>query len=200
MGHGKKQYQDFLKTKGILSSMTLGAQGWSAHSVDPEQLSGPQVYLYVLDYETSWSWMASVQLEVFQQVAEKFKSMPHEWATLRGMLGKSIEQQAENAKRVTAQPPSPAAAHPGRPQQWEQELAMMVTGYAGTTKTGNTPGAIRPGCHFLMHRYTTRDNTPLLRPYLTGPEDTGPLTAERFFMLVGHVVGLDREAHPDWFR
>lgn len=61
--------QGYLKTKGILSSMTLKGKGWEPKSIDAEQLLAPQVFVYVVDFPTRWTWLASVPFDSFNTVA-----------------------------------------------------------------------------------------------------------------------------------
>ncbi|WP_176089285.1 hypothetical protein [Achromobacter anxifer] len=200
----EKLLQNHLKTRGFLTSMTLSAQGWNTESLDPKQLVGPQVHVYAADYPTRWSWMACIQLEAFKMIASRFHNSKAEWQLVRNGLGSHIKDAAARARATgaatTAGHEPAAASRPGEPQEWEQQMGMLLAAYSSTTKTGTAPGAITAGCHFVVLRYQTRAGETMLRPFISGAEGLGgPLHADRFDAMVSYVIGLDQQSHPEWF-
>lgn len=64
-----KLTRDFWKTKAHLYSATLGAAGWNANIADAEIASWPQVFLYIFDRPTEFTWMVSISLDTFAKLS-----------------------------------------------------------------------------------------------------------------------------------
>lgn len=197
MKNSQQLFQDFLKTHAVIASMTLGGQGWKTNSVDADQLLEPQVYVYAVDCLTGWSWMASIPLKSFTDISSWFKSKRAEWPVLHGALGTVIKNRATATAGTDSA--SAVGVQPGAPEQWEQELAMLIAGYSATTQVAKQEGAISTGSHFIVHRYEAKRGGTRLRPFVHRPVAGGVMDSQFFSGLSSHVIGLDQAAHPEWF-
>lgn len=173
------------KTRRILTSMQLGASGWTAHQVNPEELRGPQVFLYVWDRPTQWAWMCAVPLEVFEKVTADVRGLQAEWDGIRGHLARLIN-----------------SASAGEPLEvaTETELGILLSAYAGTTQVlGVARETGMRELHFVVLNYRANNlRDGKLRPFVL-PSERAILPGHEFYSRVQEVVSLDSKRHPEWF-
>lgn len=177
------------KTRRILTTLTLDAQGWTAGKVHPGDLVGPQVRLYFWDLPTRWAWLCSLRVDSFQKVASDAQRAPYDWPAIRGCVAHVAAQAAEG------HPPAPLAG-----ADWEQQLGGLLAAYAGTTQTWEAAGRLAAGGHFIVLNYRpvgVADGN--LRPFVLGAPPEFILPAAEFEARVREVVAIDRERHPEWF-
>lgn len=178
------------KTRKILTTVTLGAAGWQAGKVVPDQLIGPQVRLYVWDRPTGWAWTCSVAREDFLRIASESSGKKANWDAIRGCVAYVV------ARAAGGSPPAPVSS-----TDWETQLAVLLSAYAGSTQTWAAAGKLAEGGHFVVLNYrpaTVADGK--LRPFVLGGAAEEIVSAEEFMDRVREVEGIDLQRHPEWFR
>lgn len=185
----------FEKTNSILKSATASAAGWDATVHNQSELSGKQVFLYVWDQPTDWLWMTSVSVMQFHKVTEQSSRDQKLKESIVGSLGHLIALCA--AGRFPEK-------HNG--QTWEDQLGLMASIYAGTTRTYEHLDRLVDGGHFLVLNYhkplginPKSDFTCSLRPAGAISGTNEPLTVEDTVAKIQQVLAIDQERHPEWF-
>lgn len=99
-----------------------------------------QVYLYLWDQASQWSWMCSVPVADFVTITAKARKAKSEWENLRGALAQVIhdalqqpdlEQSTEMTDKI------------GNPLIWADSLGLILSAYIGTTQTFEVAGPSR---------------------------------------------------------
>lgn len=115
--------QDFRRTKRILRSTELDLSGWNLERFDAEKMRGSMVNCYLFDLPTRWIWMCSVPSDEFVSVSEQSHGTQALINEVRSGLAGLIGRRADGK-------PTP----PVNGQDWEDQLALFLCAYAGTTQ------------------------------------------------------------------
>ena len=179
-------YKGSLLTRGRIETMQLGANGWNAGHMCPENLVGPLVYLYLWDDLTSWAWVCSIQQSAFDKVAkEAIKDKPR-WQDIRNGLS-----------AVIAMVTRPGAV---LDEDTANTLALLATSYAATTSTFELADHLKRGGHFFILNYRVAGTTSgLLRPVARPAGEPGVIPAAEYLGMIDTVHAMDMENHPEWF-
>lgn len=178
------EFDDLLKT--LVIRAPLETQGWDSVIHNLEIASGPQVFLYVHDLATQWTWMAGVGRDDFCKAAKLGgKLKPKRVSDVRGAVLSAVIELAGKAGNTEA----------------EQALGLALSLYAGGTQTFQAAGGFKEGGHFcvILYRENAEAQEASLRPF-TFPGSLGkPIAADAFMGAVQQVVQIDRARHPEWF-
>lgn len=179
------------KTQTILTSLKHGAAGWKIGKHNPEHLEGPTVGLYLYDRPTDWAWVGIVPLESFHQATRTAQANPNLWEALRGGL-------AHVASNVANGTPVPDQCG----HDWEEQLAIFLAAYAGTTQVLRLAEGLPAGGHFIVlnYRASREQHEGILRPVVLPGPVTDPLGSAEFTARLRQVMAIDRGNHPEWFR
>lgn len=185
----KKLLEQTLKTRAILTTMTLTASGWSADIKDEQALAGPMIRLYVWDRPSEWCWMCAVPRDAFLLVARASQAAPANWELYRAAVAIHLFEAARGS----------AAATFGA--DWEHQLAAALSAYAGTTQTWKAADELAEGGHFIVcnYRATLLERDGRLRPFVA-PGGDSALPADGLLEVIEQVVAIDQKRHPEWFR
>ena len=183
--------QDFRRTKRILRSTELDLSGWNLERFDAEKMRGSMVNCYLFDLPTRWIWMCSVPSDEFVSVSEQSHGTQALINEVRSGLAGLIGRRADGK-------PTPSV----NGQDWEDQLALFLCAYAGTTQIWGLTDHFRNGGHFVVINYRKpRAGSSSLRPFAI-PEKGNPgslVPAEEFISIVERVIAQDRQTHPEWF-
>lgn len=192
----EKAQQEFWKTKSVLMSAEAAASGWDLRVVDPQMMAGGDtVSLYVWDRPTNWVWTCSIDRTQFHKAAEKASGSGRKIVdSIRGDLAYAVAQAAAG---------TPMSRRDGL--GWEEELALLLSAYAGTTKTYRATDGFKNGGSFIVLNYRTGLIAEgILRPVampLRSPEEKNALLPfETLQNTIKEVVNLDLMNHPEWFE
>lgn len=179
------------KTQTVLTNLKQGAAGWKTGKVIPEHLGGPLMCLYIYDRPTDWAWMCAVPLDSFHQAARLSQASPALWEALRGGLAHIVANVANGT------PVPPQQGH-----DWEEQLAIFLAAYAGTTHVIQRAAGFPVGGHFIVLNYrASRDELEgLLRPVAAPGPTREPLPSVEFMARLQQVMDIDRINHPEWLR
>ncbi|MCC5611224.1 hypothetical protein LC612_31825 [Nostoc sp. CHAB 5834] len=184
-----KKDKDLQRTKAFLASMKLHAAGWQVGTTNQEHAGASSVVLYLYDQPTGWTWLCSVPQETFTATSTEAHNTPALTESIRGGLGKLIQSCADTGS-------APALED----LDWESQLALTATAYAGTTKTWEIMKKMSEGGHFIVLNYRkTGKIEGMLRP-VAMPGNDGFIPADEFQDLVKQVMAGDKARHPEWFR
>lgn len=176
------------QSKAFIATNTLSATGWQARTVNPEGLLGEQVYLYVWDRESNWAWSCSLSLEQFNYYATKSAEDLSQASKYCDTLAAAIREIS------TGRAPTSIG------DDWESLLAMLVSAYAGTTKTWELSKRMSQGGHFFVCHYSRTNSSALLRPAVRVDQANSILPAAAFWQTIKAITDKDRESHPEWFK
>lgn len=186
----EKLLKGFGRTKRHLTSAVIGAAGWEIRQFDAEASSGPQVFLYVFDKPTGFTWMGAIPRDEFVRISTLSSREPNKIDAVRnGLTGLLYHAAATDASM-------PDCGH-----EWELQLATLMSAYAGTTKTWVEASRMLDGGHFVVlnYRISAASENSMLRPFVL--RDTGSvLSVERLQECIQKVLERDLDVHPEWFR
>lgn len=168
----------------------LDVAGWDANIYAPETLGKP-VFLYVWDQPTKWVWSCAVPRAGFYEVASAWatgKRTAGEVEGVRNGLGSLISGSAGQVKPVPVGEPN-----------WEEQLALALSAYAGTTRIFEAAGRLEDGGHFVVMHYRKGGSSEgKLRPFVV-PDSSGTiLPADELLGRIDSVLAMDKERHPEW--
>lgn len=183
---------DLKKTKLFIDSMKLGAGGWKQGKVG-DGLPGPHVYLYLIDQPgpEHWVWMCSCARDGFVQTSTDASADTAQWQQYRNALSGMLHDLTRGVI------PPPVQGH-----DWETQLAMVASAYAGTTKVWQLADALKGGGHFIVLNYRAKGaSVGNLRPFcLPGDGDANSaLPVGDLMQMVIDVMIKDMNNHPEWF-
>lgn len=185
-----RPYSDIWKTKKLIAESLVRSAGWTPSVRDVAISSAPQIFLYVWDMPSDWVWMCTASLEEFRKLSRAAQDGAVEAETVRGLLGSVI-----------------GAAADGRPPQeqcdmdWEEQLGLALSLYAGGTTTYKAANGFPEGGHFIVLNYRSAGaRTSKLRPFAAPGRAQVPLSPEVLLAHKAQVLALDRGRHPEWFE
>lgn len=177
------------KTRVILETLTLQAAGWTPGTLNAIPLTGPQIKLYVWDRPTNWAWLCSVPAPFFRDAVRHARLHDKDWADIRGIVAYLVAQAA------TGTPPPTVSGH-----DWEHQLALGLSLYAGTTQTLAAADDLQQGGHFCVSNYRRAgERDGKLRPFVLGGPPDAVVPADDFCTMVQEVQSMDLARHPEWF-
>lgn len=186
-----KTLQDFdnmLETLGIGAS--LEHKGWDSAVLNLNAAKGDQVFLYIHDIPTRWTWMVSVAREGFHAAAKiGGKLSPEKTIELRHSLSSiALDLAAKNAVAGTSEE--------------EMLLGNAMCLYAGGTQTFKAAEGFKDGGHFCVILYRKDRNAEkiTLRPFAMPGSTDKPIPANVFVDAVLQVTEIDMARHPEWFK
>jgi hypothetical protein len=176
---------DLLKKLTHQAGMNL--HGWNGVAHKTSLLDGEQVYIYLFDEKTRWSWMASVQREDFIKLTgDGARLSSKNTEGIRGALASQLAIWADRkGERTTTE---------------EDEIGVAAMLYAGGTQTCKTKGASVLG-HFFIILYRGKNGAKeggLLRPFAMSYTDGQVLDADDYMETIQQVLDLDLANHPEW--
>jgi hypothetical protein len=179
------------RTKAFLTEMSFKAAGWNPVLHDAHASSEPTVYVYCYDAPTKWSWMCTVPVTSFLKTSQAgFEDTEHT-EDFRGGLSFVMANAAEGI------PPAQSDE-----LDWERQLAVLLTLYAGGTQIWQMVNRFADGGHFIVLNYRkpgSRDG--MLRPAALPPQPNESIISSEYFRaLVEQVMAQDRNRHPEWFK
>jgi hypothetical protein len=179
----------FWKTRTFVKSAEFEAAGWDHNVHDIEESTGPQVYSYLYDHATGWTWLCTSPVESFNRAAESTRVDATLAEAARSGLGEVLSRAADGS------PPG----HIG-PLSWQEQLALLAATYAGTTKTWAAADRFAEGGHFVVIHYRASGALAgALRPFaLNYGQQVIP--AGMLLESVQKVISLDSVRHPDWLE
>lgn len=182
------EFDGMLKT--IVASTISGAQGWDAKIHDPVIASKPQMFIYVHDSATKWSWMVSVSRDEFQRVAKIGESLNAKRSRdVRDAVSSCITNLAR--KNAVA----------GEAEE-EKGLGLAMCLYAGGTKTFQAAKRFKGGGHFcvILYRKDEASDKSILRPFALSGSLDRPIAIENFTAAIFQVAQMDAARHPEWLK
>lgn len=163
--------------------------GWEVEIQDADVLAapGPKAYLYMFDRLSGWTWMAAVSLQDFHRIAAEGRAMGagERQAVCAGLA----DLAASVANR------SVALDHDAM-----HRLAVLLSLYAGGTKTFQAANGFPDGAHFVAIVYREQGGGALLRPFAMAAAPGAPVAADVLAVSVGQVMQIDWERHPEWLK
>lgn len=187
-----KSMLEFWKTKRILTPMVMGSLGWEGRIHKIEITTGPQVFLYLHDKATKWTWTCAVPRDLFQNACASFAKAYQKNPTLVTSARSGVASYTYQG--ATSGLPSTETG------DWEQQLGILLTSYACTTKTFEQSNGMQDGGHFVVISYRKHKQTAcLLRPFSMGNTQNTILPVEALNDAIHQVFIRDQAAHPEWF-
>lgn len=175
-----------LATVAAMARMKAGAAGWSLGAVEPDKVTGPQVFVYLRETKRDWLWACSIPAANFVKLTEE-RLTPKDLAEVRTALGARVALYSE----VDPTAVSPEAGN---------ELGILASLYAGSTQAVAIAGGLREGGHFFVGVYSDSSaGDTLLRPFVSGAKTGGLAPADMVQATFEIVEAQDRRAHPEWF-
>lgn len=176
---------NFKKKNGVLK---LAAElGWPVNGTDVIQTGEWQVFLYVHDVTSSFTWMGSAELSSFHQVSAAGALLSHD------LRQKVVDDLSTILLHVSEKEHVSAG---------EEELSLMLllSLYAGGTDSFLSAGRFEKGGHFIAMRYQPKGNKSMLRhfslPVMEQPCEQ--VSVEKFNLAIARVIALDKKNHPEW--
>lgn len=180
----KQEFDDYLQKLALKTKLEYF--GWNANVHDAKTANGPVIYVYLHDILTEFSWMASVDVDMFHQVSGK------------GMDISSREREIIVAEILRA---TIALIHdqstPADLKESERDLVFALTLYAGSTATYKTAKGLVDGGNFFVNLYRKNDRETMVRPYASPVSQA--IDWASYLHTVRQVIQLDRHNHPEWF-
>lgn len=185
-----KTLQDF---DNMLETLTVGAslehKGWDSAVHNLTAAKGDQVFLYVHDIATRWTWMVSVARAGFHTAANMGRNLGSDKTLdLRHALSSiAIGLAARNIAAGTSEE--------------EKMLGNALCLYAGGTKTFIAADEFKVGGHFcvILYRKDRQAEEVMLRPFALPGETDKPIPANILVDAVLQVAEIDKARHPEWF-
>lgn len=186
----EKLLKDFGETKKHITSAVLGAAGWEMRQFDALS-SGPQVFLYIFDKPTGFTWMGAIPRDEFIRISLRSARTPNKVNAVRNGLSAVIYDVA----------PKVVADGDGG-DDWELQMATLIAAYAGTTKIWAMNNHMAGGGHFIVvnYRESAASEDSMLRPFAIPGSPNSALPIGRLQESIEQVVLIDHEMHPEWFR
>ena len=175
----------------LIDSAVLSSNGWQVESYNNEESLGPQAYYYLHDVPSGWTWMCSVSLPAAKKITQDIGSHPEFVQNVRDRLGALIYKKSLNL----------AINDLSEDLSWEDELALWVCAYSGSTQALKLTGGVEAYQHFIVLNYRApHGSDSLLRPFIIPSDVRGPLEHTAFHSALAQVISLDKERHPEWFK
>ena len=168
-----------------LTPCLLAEQGWmlSDETVPSKPTDAPFIYLYAFDLLTQWCWMCRTPFSSFNEGALMASQHPDSWEVIRNALSRLESLAADGT------PPSPLAA-----LNWEEQLALLMSGYAGTTSAWSLADHMEGGGHFVViHHRTDAHSYGRLRPFIVSMDSPQPLSSSDLWHYVHLVLSIDQQ-------
>lgn len=183
-----KEFDNMIQT--IAVSASAEAHGWDSTVHNLNAAKGDQVFLYIHDVATMWTWMVSVAREGFHTAAKVGRDLNSEKTVeLRHVLSSIVIDLAN--KNIVA----------GLSEE-EKLLGNAMCLYAGGTQTFQIADGFKNGGHFCAILYRKDHNTKkaILRPFALQEPTDKPMPSNVFVEAVLQVAEIDRTRHPEWFQ
>lgn len=106
---------------------------------------------------------------------------------IRCALGHMIDQCASADKLTSEQ---------------ENQLAGILTAYAGTTKAWEAYNHMSEGGNFVVlnYRKSATSKESMLRPFIIADQNNEAIPLLDLMERIELIVNMDKNAHPEWFN
>lgn len=183
-----QEFDNMIQT--IAVSASAEAHGWDSSVHNLTAAKGDQVFLYIHDMATRWTWMVSVARDGFQKASKVGRDLsPEKTVELRHVLSSIVIDLAN--KNIVA----------GSSEE-EKLLGNAMCLYAGGTKTFQIADGFKNGGHFcaILYRKNRSAKKATLRPFALQEPPDKPMPAKVFVDAVLQVAEIDRIRHPEWVQ
>ena len=165
------------------------SSGWETHIHDKLIMEGPLIFCYVYDEATNWMWVSGVAREAFVEMSEKAKADVKRTDFVRVALGTLISGMADGFHLQSVDTKS-----------LEQDLAGLISAYAGSAETWEKFNHGKRGGHFVVLYYRkAHSKSGSLRPFALTDTNNKILSHTRLKGFINQVLEVDRKNHPEWF-
>lgn len=169
--------------------MELGAAGWDQTLHNEAAAAKDCMFVYVCDVATGWTWLCTLPLADFHRVSSQARSTPSVATAVRAGIADLVAAAAAGAPR-----------EPVDGSDWEHQLSLLLSAYAGGTKTWAAAEGFRHGGHFVVVNYPHASGVgSVLRPFAI-PNTGGVLPPWQLNEYLKEVVLRDTRLHPEWFN
>lgn len=182
-----QEFDNMIQT--IAVSASAEAHGWDSSVHNLTAAKGDQVFLYIHDMATRWTWMVSVAREGFHAAAKVGRDLsPEKTVELRHVLSSIVIDLAN--KNIVA----------GSSEE-EKLLGNAMCLYAGGTQTFQAADGFKNGGHFcaILYRKDRNAEEATLRPFALQVRLDKPMPAKIFVDAALQVAAIDMATHPEWF-
>lgn len=182
-----QEFDNMIQTIAVSSSAE--AHGWDSTVHNLTAAKGDQVFLYIHDMATRWTWMVSVARDGFQKASKVGRDLsPEKTVELRHVLSSIVIDLAN--KNIVA----------GSSEE-EKLLGNAMCLYAGGTQTFQAADGFKNGGHFcaILYRQALNAEKIMLRPFALPGSTDNPIPANVFIGAVQQVTEIDMAKHPEWF-
>lgn len=184
--------RSFVQLMAEEASFAAGLQALKTPEIDTLP-----VFVYAYDTLCGWTWRLTMKRDAFYE----FSLFSHEhpdWAPVirnecASFLARAATQRSQRMQSFDV-PPEDAL-----PQDWQEQLAIRLALYAGSTRTWELADRFLRGGHFVvLHYRQAGQSDTTLRPFSALPTEAA-FAPEDFQDVLRFVMTTDRQKHPEWF-
>ncbi len=191
--------------RGFIEETVAKTNGWTVKRHDATALDHEPIYLYAHDVETSFTWMARVNLDGFVDAINHMSKEPQEaQMIIAAHLGDAMENLVAERLQSTTDAAMGRSEKRliGTTDKSQPGLFDLLTLHAGSTEAVFEEGLLQAGGHFLVLRYPNADVDAgaYLRSILLPAEVDGVrgvLGGDKLKSILAAIVRTDMENAPE---